>query len=109
MARLKKPTMDDAKKAAKLIFESCPQFPIESIYVYGSVARDEATDESDIDLAVVCQPFEETKIREVRAIYKHAPNVPNKTMIITLHPEELNNQFSIVGTAIRKDGIALPK
>lgn len=51
MAEVKAPTMSDARRAADAIARARPDVAL--VMLFGSVARGEATEDSDIDLAVV--------------------------------------------------------
>lgn len=51
MAEPKAPTLSDARRAADAIARARPDVAL--VMLYGSVARGEATEDSDIDLAVV--------------------------------------------------------
>lgn len=43
-------------------------FPVERVVLFGSVARDEATEDSDLNVAVICKPFAETRHEENLAL-----------------------------------------
>ena len=36
-------------------------YPVLRVVLYGSVARDQATEDSDLDIAVICKPFAATR------------------------------------------------
>lgn len=82
-------------------------YPVHNVYLYGSVARGEAHEWSDIDIAVVCDSFDVSKIREAQAFYKSYPQLDPRAQIVILHPEEKDNPFSIVASAVQEEGLTV--
>ena len=39
-------------------------YPVERVVLFGSVARDQATEESDLDIVVICELYAETRHEE---------------------------------------------
>ncbi len=67
-----------AQTLKKVWGEDFPQ-SLQRVYLFGSVARNQAHEDSDIDIAVVCAPFARSKIREASALYASFPNIKNIT------------------------------
>lgn len=85
------------------------KFPenVQRVYLFGSVARDQATEDSDIDIAVVCSPFARSKIREARELYAASPEMDVRVSLVVVHPHELELKTAVLPTAIRSEGIAI--
>ena len=74
MADPKAPTLGDARKAAEAIARARPDVAL--VMLFGSVARGEATGDSDIDLAVVLNDFEPGSVRAEIAGIVRSSSVP---------------------------------
>lgn len=80
---------------------------VRQVYLFGSVARDQAHEDSDIDIAIVCEPFAQSKIREARALYASSPDMDARVSLVVLHPEELDQKTAVLPVTIRNEGIAI--
>lgn len=100
---------DDGLRIARTLRERVTQppspLPIMHVYLFGSVVRGDATPESDVDLAIVCEPFERSKVKEARAIYERMPDLDPRVDLLILHPEDVSNTFSSVAQAVKREGI----
>lgn len=94
-----------AKKLKELLQES--NIPVQDLYLYGSYAKGLASEDSDIDIAVICQPFKQSKIQETVAMYMNIVDTEPKCEIHVLYPSELNNPYSIVASELRDYGIVV--
>lgn len=79
---------------------------ITKIILFGSYAREEAAEESDIDIAIVSKDFEDKDIFERADLTKEAEiKTIKKYMIpldiVTLTPEELEDQASLIADYAR--------
>ena len=79
---------------------------VTQIILFGSQARDEATEESDIDLAIISKDFEGKDIFERAQLTKEAEiKTIKKYMIpfdiVTLTPEELEDESSLIADYAR--------
>lgn len=94
-----------ARRIKELLLER--GYPIREVLLYGSVARNEANHNSDIDIAIVCEPFKNDTIAEgveIRTALWHC-NEPIDT--ICLHSDSMNNVYSPIVQQIKKEGIAV--
>jgi predicted nucleotidyltransferase len=70
-------------------------YPVERVYLFGSVVRNEATEDSDIDVAVVCTAFMPSRMDETLALWKARRQVDIRIEPLCLHPEDFANPLSI--------------
>lgn len=99
------PTKEYGIQTARSLKNSWGKFPVENVYLFGSVARNQAKEDSDIDIAVICKPFDRSKIQEIRLLYSTIPSLDARVSLVILRPDELNELTSIVPHAISTDGI----
>lgn len=78
--------------------------PVEEMYVFGSTAREQRHEWSDIDVAVIGQAFGTDRIEEMVQLQLLAHGVDPAISPIPLRPEDLNDRFNTIAEAIRKDG-----
>lgn len=108
-ADMKRPTLTRryGLNIAQLIKERLANsdYPVLQIFLFGSCAKDKTTPSSDIDIAVVCEPFGRSKIKEVVAFYSLIRDLDTRTEIVVLHPEDLENHYSTVAQEIKRHGV----
>ena len=80
-----------ARTLEKLLKEQ--GYPVQKVLLYGSVALGTNTDESDIDMAVVCEPFLSEKNDENIQFLKAAHTLDVRIETICLHPDDLENRY----------------
>ena len=102
-------TQDDALKLAKVFKERLLSlgYPIEEVRLFGSYASNEQTEESDIDIAIVCQPFLSSRHDENVAFLKARRDLNVNIETICLHPEDLENTYSRLAQEIQQHGIVV--
>lgn len=81
--------------------------PFEALYLFGSNARGTAHEWSDIDVAVVGPSFGNDRIEETVRLRVLSYRVDPAFSPVAMRPEELEDRFSAIGTAIRKEGIQI--
>src|SRR3989338_9572837 len=67
-----KPTLQEGKSVAvrlKKAIQKRKDIRLHHVFLFGSVERKAAHEWSDIDVAVVCDPFERSKVKEARIFY----------------------------------------
>lgn len=79
-------------------------YPIIRIYLFGSCARGETFKDSDIDIAVVCEPFNESRVKEVVTFYALIRGIDTRTEIIVLHPEDMENRYLTIAQEVKREG-----
>ena len=82
-------------------------YPVQRVFIFGSVARDEATEESDLDIAVVSIPFAETRHEENMALRKLCWEVDIRIEPFTLHPADFNQPHFALPAEVEREGIAV--
>jgi predicted nucleotidyltransferase len=79
--------------------------PVQKVYLFGSVARGETHQWSDVDIAVVCLPFQPTRLEENVEVSKAREAVDLCIETVCLHPEDLLNKYSTIAQELKKHGI----
>lgn len=83
------------------------QIPFMSMIIFGSVARNEMHEQSDIDIAVIGMPFKGDRMEEMHHIRKFRGPISYKLQPIWFYPEHLEDKYSTLAMEIKKDGIAV--
>lgn len=98
----------DGLQLARRLKEKLHQqrIPVQQVFLFGSVARDEGRPDSDIDIAVVCLPFGRSRLEEGVAIARVREDLDLRIETICLHPDDLNSKYSTIAQEIRREGIA---
>ena len=81
--------------------------PFSSLYLFGSNARGTAHEWSDIDVAVVGPAFAKDRIDETVRLSVIASKIDPAFSPVAMRPEDVQDRFSMIGTAIRKEGIEI--
>ncbi|MDD5055760.1 MAG: nucleotidyltransferase domain-containing protein [Candidatus Peribacteraceae bacterium] len=79
---------------------------LRNVYLFGSVARGNATAESDIDIAVVCDPYKATKHQENVEFLLEGKKVDMRIQTVCLRPEDFQNPYFTLAKEVEKYGIA---
>ena len=94
-----------ARKFKEILLEQ--NHPIANVLLFGSVARNEAHEQSDIDIAVVCEPFLPTKHKENTMLRKARRSIDLRIEPVCLHPKDLANKFFTLAREVQDNGIAV--
>ena len=94
-----------AKKYKKILQEA--NIPFFSVIVFGSAARNEMHEQSDIDVAVVGTSFKGDRFEEMHDIRKLRLSLGYKIQPIWFYPEHLEDKYSTLEMEIKKDGISV--
>ncbi len=78
--------------------------PFKEVYLYGSYARSEAHEWSDIDLGVVTEPFALDSIEETIQLQHLAHQIDPALSPVSIHENDLANRFCSLGQAIKEEG-----
>ena len=103
-----KPTFQEGMSAAtrlKKAIQKQKSIRLYHVFLFGSVARQTSHEWSDIDIAVVCDSFDPSKVKEARALYALDPKRDVRMSLVILHPEEMQNKYSTIADEIKKDGV----
>ena len=79
--------------------------PVRQVLLYGSVARGTTHTESDVDIAVICDHFRPTRLEENVEVSKARWDIDLRIETVCLHPEDLENQYSMIAQQVKKYGI----
>jgi len=83
-------------------------FPVSAAYVFGSVAKGEATDQSDVDVAVISTAFRGMRRVDVIATLickTHGAKIDLQPIGFT--PEDFEDEEDLLVRAIREQGLPL--
>lgn len=81
--------------------------PLRTVVVFGSVATGTTHEWSDIDLAVVCDPFLASKFDEQHTMSRVARSIDVRTEVVCLHPEDFENKYFTLAQEVRRHGITV--
>ena len=90
----------------KLLLQEA-HIPVITLIVFGSAARDEMHEQSDVDVAVVGTSFKGDRMQEMHDIRKLRRSLGYKLQPIWFYPEHLENKYSTLAQEIKKDGIVV--
>ncbi|MBI1812452.1 nucleotidyltransferase domain-containing protein [Candidatus Peregrinibacteria bacterium] len=92
-----------ARQVKKLLQER--GYPIQHVILFGSVAKNQAHDRSDIDIAVVTSPFKESQLEEGVDIHLASMDIDLRVETVTLHPEDFDRPFFTLAREIERTGV----
>jgi predicted nucleotidyltransferase len=81
--------------------------PLRKMFLFGSVARGQEHEWSDIDVGVVSEMFNKNRFDEAVHLRILALGVDAAISPFPLHPDDLNDRFDTVAEAIRREGIEI--
>lgn len=79
--------------------------PFDAIYLYGSVARNQAHEWSDIDVAIVGVPFRATRHEENMVVRLLRRDIDSRIEPICLHSEDFQNVYFALAREIERTGV----
>ena len=79
--------------------------PIIDVYLFGSLATGKTHPLSDIDVAVVYQPFNRDPLEERRIIRRKRQRFDVPMDIVCLRREDMDNKYSTVVQEVKRHGI----
>lgn len=77
-----------------------------SVFLFGSVARGNAREWSDIDIAIVCDPYKATKHQENVEFLLEGKKVDMRIQTVCLHPMDFENPYFTLAKEVERYGIA---
>lgn len=80
-------------------------FPVQDVLLFGSHARGKPHRWSDVDIAVVCEPFRKTRHEENVEFLSAGHDIDLRIETICLHPEDLEDRYSTIVQEVRRYGI----
>ncbi|MEK7137542.1 MAG: nucleotidyltransferase domain-containing protein [Patescibacteria group bacterium] len=103
-----RPTVGDGITAAerlKKVLQKRPDIHVHNVFLFGSVARNESHPWSDIDVAVVCDQFDRSKVKEAMTFYALDPGRDVRMSLVVLHPEDMQNKYLTIAREIEREGL----
>ena len=79
--------------------------PVRSLFLFGSQAKGTQHERSDIDVAVVCEPFGKDRVDEAGRLFVISADIDDRLEPVCLHPEDLDRKYSTLVQEIRRHGI----
>lgn len=100
-------TREEGLTLARLLREELRKrkLPVRQVYLFGSVAKGNTHKWSDIDIAVICDPFRSTRHEEDMELRLARRAIDSRISPISLHPEDLENHLSTLAYEVKKSGI----
>ena len=80
-------------------------YPVKRVVLFGSVAKGIGRPESDIDIAVITDPFKDSRMEERVDIHLASMNIDMRVETVTLYPNDLEAPFFTLGHEIEKTGV----
>lgn len=81
-------------------------FPVQKVLLFGSVAKGETHEWSDIDIAVVHDAFHASRMEEMRSMCKAERGSDLRNIeVVYFHPDDLNDKYSAIVQEVKKHGI----
>jgi predicted nucleotidyltransferase len=80
-------------------------YPVQRVVVFGSVARDEATEDSDLDIAVICEPFAASRMEENLALRRLCWDIDVRIEPCCLHANDFENRLFALPLEVEREGI----
>ena len=80
--------------------------PVQQIFVFGSAIKGRSHAWSDIDIAVICDPFLPSHFDELHQCNRTARTIDLRAEVVCLRPEDFRNMYSTLAQEIKQYGIA---
>lgn len=103
-----KPQRQDALAKARILRQRLleKKFPVHGVILFGSIAKNRQHEWSDIDIAVICDPFRPTALEENLEIRNARRSIDLRISPICLHPDEMDDPYSTIAQEVKRHGIA---
>jgi len=100
-------TKEEALKIAAKLKERLVshRIPVRKMFLYGSAARGAARPDSDIDIAVVCDPFMPSRLEENVEVSKQRWNLDLRIETVCFHPEDMDDPYFYLARSVKREGI----
>lgn len=80
-------------------------YPVQRMLLYGSVARNEAHEDSDIDIAVLCMPFAKSRHEENVAMRRLCWDIDVRIEPFCLHPDDFGKPYFWLPYEVERTGM----
>lgn len=92
-----------AKRFAKAL--KAEGYPVHELILFGSVAKGVSGTHSDVDIAVICDPFLGSRLDETGRLFWIASHVDDRIEPVCLRPEDLNDKYSTLIREMKNYGL----
>lgn len=82
-------------------------YPVQRVILFGSVAKDKGTADSDLDIAVMTDPFAKTRHEENMALRRICWDIDIRIEPFCLHPDDFHKSYFALPTEVEREGIAV--
>lgn len=98
---------DDGIRLARQLKSALLQqkIPVQQVFLFGSTARGDTHEQSDVDIAVVSLPFRSTRLEENVEVSKSREDIDLSIETVCLRPGDLDNAYSTLVQEIKRHGI----
>jgi predicted nucleotidyltransferase len=109
MSDRRMPSKKEALRLVRLLRETLVRqhVPVRQVFLFGSVAKGIPHQWSDIDVAVICDPFKASKHEENMEVRKARRGIDIRISPLCFHPEEMDNKYSTIVQEVKRYGIAV--
>lgn len=80
-------------------------YPVQRTILFGSVARDQATEDSDLDIAIVWEPFAKTRHEENMVLRRVRWEIDLRIEPISLHPDDFEKPSMALPSEVQREGV----
>jgi uncharacterized protein len=82
--------------------------PVQKAYLFGSVAKGTAHLQSDIDIAIVHEPFANSRNEEIRQMCRAESGSGLQNIeVLYFYPDDLDDKYSTIAQEVKRHGIAV--
>jgi len=101
------PTEQEALSLARRLREKLQseRIPVRDLILFGSIVRGEQHPWSDIDIAILCEPFLPTRHEENMEVRKARRNIDVRISPLCLHPKDFQNRYWRLPKEIARNGV----
>ena len=104
---MRKIKRDDALDIVRLLKKNLEEkgVPVRKAFLFGSYATGGTHDWSDIDVAVVHDPFLETPGKEKSLLFSQGKSFDVRIELISFRPSDFENKYSCLASEVRTHGV----
>ena len=81
--------------------------PMRQMFIFGSAIRGKTHTWSDIDIAVICDPFLTSQMDEMHACSREGRSIDPRVEVVYFHPDDMNNKYSTIVQEVKRYGISV--
>lgn len=102
-------TKEEALKIAAKLKERLVEHrvPVRQMFLYGSAARGTAGQDSDIDIAVICDPFKPSRLEENVEVSRQRWDLDLRIETVCLHQEDMDDPYFDLARSVKREGVPI--